>query len=189
MWQSRNKTDLAIEVWEKLDCETVGASEIEAIETVVRDVYGKQALDSPMQIARLLASEGAYLRHSEIMQLYVARAEDRPYEAAFASIPRIDGLRAALTSIRKLENLRRKYQGIGDRDGLRLVREHGLEAKQNAAETSARDLVDPLVRLENEEITQWFTIWLQTPEALENWVLLRQRSRDFTEKFDPIEDE
>jgi len=33
MWLSRNKNDLIIEVWEKLDCENVGAAEIEAIET------------------------------------------------------------------------------------------------------------------------------------------------------------
>ena len=32
MWKSRNKTELIIEVWEKLDCEDVGAAEIEAIE-------------------------------------------------------------------------------------------------------------------------------------------------------------
>src|SRR5436305_1440141 len=114
MWQSRNKTDLMIEVWEKLDCETVGAAEIEAIELVIRDVYGKHAVDSPMQIARLLSNEGAYLRHSEIMELFISRAEDRPYEAAFASIPRIDGLRSALTSIRRLEQLRRKYQSSED---------------------------------------------------------------------------
>ena len=189
MWQSRNKTDLMIEVWEKLDCESVGAAEIEAIETVVRDVYGKQAVDSPMKIARLLASEGAYLRHSEIMELYVSRTEDRPYEAAFASILNIDGLRSVLNSIRKLEGLRRRYQDTGDQDGLRLVREHALAAKQNAAETASRDLVDPRLRSETQEIAQWFTIWLQTPEAFESWVLLRQRSTDFSDRFGRIEHE
>jgi hypothetical protein len=187
MWQSRNKTDLMIEVWEKLDCESIGAAEIEAISTVVRDVYGPQAVDSPMKIARLLASEGAYLRHSEIMELYVARAEDRPYEAAFASILNIDGLRAALNSIRKLEGLRRKYLGSGDRDGLRLVHEHGLTAKQNALETAARDLADPELRSINQEISQWFTVWLQTPEAFESWVLLRRRSRDFVDRFGQVD--
>ena len=35
MWQSRTKIDLIIEVWEKLDCESVGAAEIEAIEEAV----------------------------------------------------------------------------------------------------------------------------------------------------------
>ena len=70
MWNSRNKTELIIEVWEKLDCESVGAAEIEAIETAVDEIFGKPAIDSPMKIARLLADEGAELRHSEIMELY-----------------------------------------------------------------------------------------------------------------------
>ncbi|HKX84510.1 MAG TPA: hypothetical protein VJL58_09850 [Pyrinomonadaceae bacterium] len=64
MWNSRNKTDLIFEVWEKLDCESVGAAEIEAIETVVREEYGDSAVDSPMILARMLADEGAILRHS-----------------------------------------------------------------------------------------------------------------------------
>ena len=48
-----------LEVWEKLDCESIGEREITAIEDVVRDIYGKNAVDSPMIIARLLANEGA----------------------------------------------------------------------------------------------------------------------------------
>ena len=84
MWNARNKNDLIIEVWEKLDCESVGADEIRAIEIAVEDVFGKPAVDPPMTIARLLADEGAELRHSEIMALHVERAEDRPYDAPLA---------------------------------------------------------------------------------------------------------
>src|SRR6187549_2262229 len=102
MWQARTKDDLIIEVWEKLDCESVGAAEIEAIETVVREQYGDAAVDSPMIIARLLADEGAYLRHSEIMTLYVDRASDRPYDPVFRNILNIDSLAAAESTIRRL---------------------------------------------------------------------------------------
>ena len=59
MLQSRTKTDLIIEVWEKLDCESVGAAEISAIETVVLERFGDGAVESPMIIARILADEGA----------------------------------------------------------------------------------------------------------------------------------
>jgi len=67
MWKSRTKNDLMIEVWEALDCENVGAEEIVAIEQAVREQFGASAVGSPMAIARLLADEGAELRHSEIM--------------------------------------------------------------------------------------------------------------------------
>src|SRR4051794_37143775 len=103
MWKARTKTDLIIEVWEKLDCENVGAVEIEAITTVVADEYGESAVDSPMVMARLLADEGAQLRHSEIMGLYLRRAAERPYDAAFRGLVRLDDLKSALLSIRALQ--------------------------------------------------------------------------------------
>src|SRR5438445_6034368 len=116
MWHARTKNDLIIEVWEKLDCENVGAAEIEAIETVVADQYGQAAVDSPMVIARLLADEGAQLRHSEIMRLYVERTSDRPYDAALRNVLKIDGLKTAAASIRNLENLRQKYSRDNDKE-------------------------------------------------------------------------
>lgn len=187
MWTSRTKTDLMIEVWEKLDCESVGAAEIEAIETVVREEYGAGAVDSPMRIARLLADEGAELRHAEVMALYVARASNRPYEAAFRSVLDITDLRTARSSIRNLENLRRKYRSDNDREGLRLVRETGIQGKELARETAARKNVDAATRAMNDEIAQWFTIWLQTPEVFEHWVDLRQGSPEFKKTFSTVE--
>jgi hypothetical protein len=183
MWKSRTKTDLIIEVWEKIDCENVGAVEIETIEEAVRGRFGESAVDSPMRIARLLADEGAELRHSDIMGLYIARVTDRPYEAALRDVLDIGSLRRALSSIRSLETLRHKYASVNDREGLRLVRETALRGKQMAIETSERPQIDAVTRHINAEIGNWLTVWLQTPEIFENWVDLRQRSREFTERF------
>jgi len=183
MWKARTKDDLIIEVWEKLDCENVGAVEIQSIETVVADQYGDSAVDSPMVIARLLADEGAELRHPEIMKLYVERASDRPYDGALRNIVRIGDLKSALASIRNLENLRRKYAKSNDKPGLRLVRETAIRGKQTAAETAERKDLDETTQFVNAEIAQWFTVWLQTPQVFESWVVLRQRSPDFMERF------
>lgn len=177
MWEARNKTDLIIEVWERLDCESIGRVEIEAIETAVEARYGKAAVDSPMVIARLLADEGAVLRHAEIMELYVERASDRPYDAAFRGILKFDDLRSALRSIRDLTNLRKQYQREQDKEGLRLARIAGVESREALA---AR------VRAGNEqaaEIDAWLRIWLETPEIFEDWVAVRMRSKDFIERF------
>lgn len=161
-----------IEVWEKLDCENVGRAEIEAIESVVRDVYGSTAVDSPMQIARLLADEGAELRHSEIMALFIERYEAKPFTAEFRNILKLDSLRKALSSIRRLENLRRKFAGENDKEGLRLIRERTVTAKNALTQTPT-----------DREMAQWLTIWLQTPEAFETWLSLRKRTDDFRERF------
>jgi len=100
MWNARTKIDLIIEVWEKLDCESIGAKEIEAIETVVREQYGFSAVESPMIIARLLADEGAELRHAEIMELDVERRSESPYDAMFRNSLKFSDFRQTLLSIR-----------------------------------------------------------------------------------------
>ncbi len=189
MWEARTKRDLAIEVWEKLDSEDIGAAEIEAIEVVIREQFGPQAVDSPMVIARLLADEGASLRHSEIMELYLARASNRPYDAAFRNVLDINGLRSALASIRNLEALHRKYSGEGDREGTRHVREVAISAKEQAAETAQRIQVDEVSRKTSAEIAEWFRIWLQTPAVFDDWIDLRQRSPDFIDRFGELSPE
>jgi hypothetical protein len=183
MWNSRTKNDLIIEVWEKLDCESVGAKEIEAIELVVRDRFGVSAIDSPMIIARTLADEGAQLRHAEIMELDVARRKESPYDAMFRNILKFSDFKQTLISIRRLENLRKKFVAENDKEGLRLVRETALKGKNRALMISKNQKIEAKKRTEKSEIAEWFTLWLGSPEVFENWVLLRQNSKDFKEKF------
>ncbi len=184
MWNARTKNDLIIEVWEKLDCESIGSAEIEAIELVVTEQYGKAAIESPMVIARLLADEGADLRHSEIMELYVERVSDRPYDAAFRGIIKTDSLDSAAASIRNLENLRRRYVADNDKEGIRLARTAGLRGKSAAAALAEKETADESTRRLNTEIASWFTVWLQTPDVFETWLDLRRRSPEFTAKFE-----
>ncbi len=187
MWQARTKNELIIEVWEKLDCENVGAVEIEAIETAVAAEYGQAAVDSPMIIARLLADEGAELRHAEIMRLFVERASDRPYDAAFRNLMDLTSLRGALRSIRELNNLRQKYAAENDRDGVRLARQTALDAKQRLRDEIDDPRTDGLRRRMSIEISEWLSVWLQTPNIFNDWIELRQRSAEFRETFGHIQ--
>ena len=180
MWRSRNKIDLMIEVWEKLDCESVGAAEIEAIEEAVTGRFGQRAVDSPMVIARLLADEGAELRHSEIMELYVKRrSEQRPYEAELRDLLDLESLKSTLRSIRDAENLRRKLLTENDKEGLRLLREKVIAAKERLSQGSG----DKMLR---SEITHWLTLWLQSPELFENWLKIRRGSKGFIDRFGKV---
>lgn len=184
MWQSRTKDDLIIEVWEKLDCENVGAVEIEAIEVAVEEQFGNGAVDSPMVIARLLADEGAELRHSEIMELFVKRHAKSPYDAMFYNILKLDDLDQTLNTVRDLENLRKKLVSKNDKEGLRLLRELVLNGKKRMQEM-ATDPRRETSRLKNIETAEWLTLWMQSPEIFENWVGLRKASADFRDKFVP----
>ncbi len=169
-----------IEVWEKLDCESVGAAEIMAIEDAVRERFGPSALDSPMVIARLLADEGADLRHSEVMALWVERNSDRPYDAVFRNVLQLSGFSQALSTIRNLENLRRKFKADGDKEGLRLIRETALRGRREL--NASRGEMTGSIAM---EISQWLSVWLQTPELFADWVDLRRRSPEFIKRFEP----
>lgn len=189
MFEARNKTDLIIEIWEKLDCESVGADEIMAIEKAMIGRFGRSALDSPMIIARLLADEGAILRHSEIMELYVEWAEDRPYDAAFRNILSVESFSEAASSLHRLENLRRKYLADNNKEGIRLVLEKGREGRALALEKEQNIKNSPTDAAMYAEIAEWITLWLQSPEMFENWVELRVNSPDFRRRFtDSAED-
>ena len=182
-WKSRTKHDLMIEVWEHLDCESVGASELEEIGRIVQEKFGEGALESPVVVARLLADEGAELRHAEVLELDAQKRAADPYEAMFRNVLKFSDFAQAANSIKNLENLRRQFARKKEEAGLRRVREVGLKGKQRAQMISRNPKVDERKRAEKAEIAEWFTVWLQTPEIFQDWLDLRRRSKDFRHRF------
>ncbi len=180
---AKNKQDLMIEVWERLDCESIGASEVEIIERIVDQTFGAGAVDSPMAVARLLADEGAELRHSEIMDLYVEREAETIYDAELRNLINIEDLESAASSLQRMENLRRKYESEADDLGLRRLHEKAVRFKEMAHERSLKKCLDERGRLMNAEIAEWITHWLRTPQIFDTWIALRLRSEEFREWF------
>lgn len=172
-----------IEVWERLDCESVGARELEAVSEVVRERFGEGAVESPAIVARLLADEGAELRHSEVLELDSRWRTQDPYEAMFRNVLKFSTFEEAAASIKRLDNLRKQFERKGDRDGLRLVRDAALKGKQRAQMIARNAKVAERKRAEKEEMAEWFTVWLNQPEIFEDWLSLRQGSKDFRARF------
>src|SRR6185503_19519940 len=120
-WKSRTKRDLIIEVWEFLDCESVGAAELQQIQQALRTRFGEAATDSPAAIARVVADEGALLRHPEVFEC------DRKWRAAnlsrsaFADELDFSNLSTAFTSVVRLEEKRMELQS--DSEALKDLRE------------------------------------------------------------------
>lgn len=173
MWESKSKYDLIVEVWEKLDCENIGRDELEAIETVVGEIYGMSALDTPMRLARLLADEGAELRHSELLELDVERrtaTEDLPLISRPIDI---SGKKSALESIREIENLRLTFGERGKSDGIRALRRKAISARDQCRAIAANSDKAFKSRSEASEIAEWLSIWIQSPEIFDTWIKAR----------------
>ncbi len=179
MWEAKSKYDLIMEVWEKLDCESVGRRELEAIETVVGEIYGMTPQDTPMRLARLLADEGAELRHSELLELDVERrtaTEDLPLISQPVDI---SDRQKALESIRELEELRRKFDSGGKADGVRALRKKAIAARDQCLRIAKNPGKADKARSDALDIAEWLSIWIQSPQVFETWIKAK-----FPEGFD-----
>jgi hypothetical protein len=183
-WKARTKHDLMIEVWEHLDCETVGARELEAIAAAVRERFGEGAEESPAIVARLLADEGAELRHAEVLEADARWRSADPYDPMFRNVLKFATFEEAAASLKRLDNLRRQFERKRDREGLRRVRDTVLKGKQRAQMIARNASVNERKRAEKEEIAEWFTVWLRQPDIFEDWLALRLRAKDFRARFD-----
>ncbi len=172
-----------IEVWERLDCESVGARELEAVVEVVRERFGEGAVESPASLARLLADEGAELRHAEVLEMDARWRTADPYEAMFRNVLKFSTFDEAAASLKRLDNLRREFKRRNDKDGLRRVTETVLKGRQRAQMIARNQAVNERKRAEKTEIAEWFAVWLRQPEIFEDWLVLRRRAPDFRERF------
>jgi hypothetical protein len=178
-WRARTKRDLTIEVWEALDCESVGARELKEIQTVVRQEFGDGGVDSPASIARTLADEGAVLRHPEVLSLDTEWRESELSALISPDELNLSDLAEASASIKKLDTLRRRLEAKSEQVQLSRLREMTLKLKQDALAVARSKTVERQKRLEAREVAHWLTVWLQSPDVFDDWLSLRQRSPEF----------
>lgn len=169
MWESRTKHDLIIEVWEKLDCENVGRIEIEAIETVVRENYGDSPTDTPMRLARLLADEGAELRHSEILELDVERRTAKDELPLLSRPLDVSSKSKAVEAIQELDRARTRFLEAGKAKAFADLRKKAIAARDQCIEISGNRNKSNDARANAAEIAEWLSMWIQSPEIYTNW--------------------
>lgn len=182
-WRATNKRDLIIEVWEALDCESVGARELEQIQEALHEKFGEGARESPAEIARTVADEGAVLRHPEVFDYDSKWRERHLFETFSPESLSFANLDEASRSIKKLDSLRRELGQENDKVGLARLRELALKFKNDARLVAQSKILDKMVRMEATEVVQWLAIWLQDPNIFEDWLSLRKRSPEFVQKF------
>ena len=167
----------------------VGRKELRAIQNALAKEFG--ASQSPASIARVLSDEGAELKHPEIIECDAKwrGAEIEKEEARFKN------LNAALSEpalsielgealIREMELLRSRFSETDDREALQRLKAIAIEMRQLALYAGKDQKIDEPVRLQQQEIAEWLTVWLQTPDLFEQWLELRKRSPEFRKTFE-----
>ena len=184
------KRALMIEAWERLGRAAVGESELREIQREVGSQFGPDAEESPAAIARVLADEGAELRHPEVIE-FDARWRAAKIEKDRRRLKGLDELiegkplrlRKAEALIKKLERIRQRAEKSNDRSAAKEARAMAILGRQTA-ELMARDQkLNELERAEHAEIAEWLKVWIQTPILFADWLELRRRSPEFRKKF------
>ncbi len=182
-WSARTRRDLIIEVWEALDCESVGARELEQIQQALGERFGEGALESPAAIARVVADEGAVLRHPEVFTLDGNWRERRLMNGGPQTQLDFTDLSQAFQSVVKLEEQRLELQAGNDAKGQTDLRRVVASVRKDLMLKARSRIVDDKQREAAKEVSQWLMLWLQTPELFSDWLDLRRRSPEFRKKF------
>jgi hypothetical protein len=188
--RSTTKRGLIVELWDRLGRPGVGERELDEIQRSLRKHFGSGADESPAGIARVLADEGADLRHPEVIE-FDARWREARIESDGAAFKGLEELltgrpvqlRKADALIKKLEKLRLSLSESGNQSAAKRARDLAASARRTAELLANDRTLNPAERAEQSEIAEWLKVWLQTPSLFADWLELRRRSPEFMEKF------
>lgn len=108
---------------------------------------------------------------------------EEKYARYFEGVLKFDTLVAAEETITTLDRLYRQFVSEKDPQGAAYCKQIARLGKQRAYAISKNARVSMEKRSEKEEIAQWFTVWLQTPDLFFDWLHLRKQSEEFIRKF------
>jgi hypothetical protein len=190
--KAQTKREVIVEIWERRQRPAAGKKELREIQRALAGRFGKGGVDSPAAIARVLADEGAELRHPEVIEFDARWREANIQKGTAFHVKNLTGtlekpltLSRAARLIGKLDKARQRSERKADATNLRRVRDFAITEKQHA-EARARDAqVNEQARTAQVEIAEWLRVWLQTPDLFADWLDLRRRTSDFRKKFKP----
>jgi len=89
----------------------------------------------------------------------------------------------------RLDELWRRFHAHGEKAAAGRVLDVARLGKRRAEMIARNRKVEPQKRAEKEEMSNWFRIWLETPDAFFDWLDVRKKSPEFQTKFPQAEDE
>lgn len=176
---SPSKKAMILEVARGLAKPRFTPAEIEQIRRQLIAHLGPQGKTSVEYIVSVLQEAGM-----RVVLSTRADTEGR-YEEEFSDLLHFSTLEEAEMCIIRLDELFRKFTIEGERAAAERVREVAQLGHRRAEMISRNHKVDAAKRAEKEEISHWFAIWLETPDAFFDWLEIRKQSPEFQKQFPP----
>ncbi len=171
---------MILEIYDREAMGEVTPREIAIINRGLIEEFGEGGVLAPAEIASILIDEDLPVRFDQVFNM--SSLDDR-YEQLFSTAIDLSSLTSAEASLRRVQTLYAQLLRQADRRGTQYARAVAREAKEAARLAADNPRLDERVRLEQTEIAEWFTIWLQTPLLLDRWLELRKASADYRRTF------
>ena len=169
------KYQIIVDIWERMEKEVVGAPELELIQQALAVRFG--AIVSLATIARTLADHGVRLGHPDVL---MADVKWRVRLSLFTPEDlKVGSVEAATALIEKIEALRQNFEN--DKPMMEHLRESVQQIKSELDVLAASERAGDQIL--SQEVAQWLTIWLQTPQIFPEWLALRRNTPDFRTRF------
>jgi hypothetical protein len=174
---ANTKKGMILEIAESLHVPRYTPAEIEQIRRQLIAKYGAAAKTSPDYIVAVLVSAG-------LRVIFSTKADtDGRYEEEFQDLLHFADLEEAEMCLMRLDELLRKFRSEHDSQAVERVLEVARLGRRRAEMISRNPKVDARKRAEKEEVLQWFSLWLQTPDTFFDWLELRKQSPGFRKAF------
>lgn len=177
------KKQIILEIAREIGAKRFTPAEFEQIRRQLIVRLGPGGKTSPDYIASVLEEAGARVAWSD--------KDDAAgqYEEEFHDLLHFATLEEAEMCLVRLDELGRKFRAEGERAPAERVLEVARLGRRRAEMIARNPKVDARKRAEKQEILQWFTVWLETPDAFFDWLELRKQSPEFQKRFGAAEEQ
>jgi hypothetical protein len=179
----KTKKAMILETARKIGAEKWTPAEIDQLRRKLIAEHGEEGRTGADYVADVLKSAGLKVNLSQLEEV-----EDQ-FEEEFEDLLHFKTLSDAEVSLMRLDELWRRFQAHGEKAAAGRVLDVARLGKRRAEMIARNHKVEPRKRQEKEEISNWFRIWLETPDAFFDWLDVRKQSPEFHAKFPHAEDE
>jgi hypothetical protein len=158
-------------------------AEIDQLRRRLMALHGEAGKTSSEYIADVLQAAGFKL------QLNMQEEAEDQYEEEFEDLLHFKSLQDAEVTLMRLDELMRRFQTHGERAAVERVLNIARLGKRRVEMIARNKKVDAQKRAEKDEMSDWFRIWLETPDAFFDWLDVRKQSTEFQKKFPQWESE
>jgi hypothetical protein len=181
--ESKTKKEMILETARAMGIQRWTPAEIDQLRRKLLAEHGEQGKTGNDYIAEVLKDMGWKMQLTEREE-----AEER-FEEEFEDILHFKTLKDAEVSLTRLDELLRRFKAHGELPATERVLEIARLGKRRAEMISHNRKVESQKREEKKEISEWFRIWLETPDAFFDWLEVRKAAPEFRDKFGDIEEE